>query len=131
MCTTALGLAALPAPSCTPPSRRVASAPCPLHPSPPPPAGPCATPPRPLRPARSDLLRVISDACHAASRPGKAGLVKEALTGGYPRLALLLEGAFDKLAQVGAQQAPPLPPVGNWETEGCMWHACWHLVVVM
>ncbi len=42
-------------------------------------------------------MRVLTDAFASISKPGKGGAVRDVLTVAYPKLAVLLEGMFDRL----------------------------------
>ncbi|GBF91082.1 hypothetical protein Rsub_03938 [Raphidocelis subcapitata] len=71
----------------------------------------------------SEALRVLGDAFGAAAKPAKGGFVREALSGGYPKLVAALEAAFERLQQdtrvrgmlpaVAADQLPALLAVAS------------------
>ena len=42
-------------------------------------------------------MRTVTDVFASVSKPGKGGAVREVLTAGYPKLAQLMEAAFDRL----------------------------------
>ncbi|KAF8065824.1 COG5 [Scenedesmus sp. PABB004] len=55
----------------------------------------------------AEALRVVGDAFAAAARPSKGGFVRDALTGSYPRLVGLLEGAFDRITRESRLKGVP------------------------
>jgi hypothetical protein len=72
---------------------------------------PCAC--APPHATRSEALRVLGDTFAAAAKPSKGGFVREALSGGYPKLVAALEAAFARLQQ--DTRVRGLPPVVNPE----------------
>lgn len=64
-------------------------------------------------------MRTVTDVFASVSKPGKGGAVREVLTAGYPKLAQLLEAAFDRLASETTMK------VGVWNGGGGMWAVRW------
>ena len=67
---------------------------------------------------RDRALKVIRDSFHVVSIPAKGGIVREALCGGYPRAATLLEEASAKLAKE-AEHARAVKFGGKGRCDSC------------
>ena len=99
--------------------------------------GVCLLPPPFLRPHsslfspvphRDDAVQVLADALATVSKPGKGGAVRDVLAGGYPKLAQLLEAAFDRLASETTMKVcfPPtnIVALGTLRPSVCLFSMC-------